>query len=170
MHEPGSWTPRHGLLQQSSLAALMTVSRRSSERARGAKLGRFISLAALNTTICHRSDWSLRDLRGARRVEILPLRITLNGRWRGQRAVGAEMAIGKMVFMGVQSKPSEPVLTTTALLIQWSPRNPGNKDFRTRPAALQRDTPVKPAGSQTAAITDSRLHQSVFPPESADHS
>lgn len=31
MHEPGSWTPRHGLLQQSSLAALMTVSRRSSE-------------------------------------------------------------------------------------------------------------------------------------------
>lgn len=86
------------------------------------------------------------------------------------RAVGAEMAIGKMVFMGVQSKPSEPVLTTTALLIQWSPRNPGNKDFRTRPAALQRDTPVKPAGSQTAAITDSRLHQSVFPPESADHS
>lgn len=34
------------------------------------------------------------------------------------RAVGAEMPIGKMVFMGVQSKPSEPVLTTTALLIQ----------------------------------------------------
>lgn len=126
MHEPGLWTPRHGLLQQSSLAALMTVSRRSSERARGAKLGRFISLAALNATICHRSDWSLRDLRGARRVEIAyfhsALRLMGGGEGSGltgvARAVGAEMAIGKMVFMGVQSKPSEPVLTTTALLIQ----------------------------------------------------